>query len=191
MAAGEMTPMNILHSKKIYYCVAAVFLSILFAKNITANGGDQRIVEGRYFINLSRAPYTPRAEEKTSFLASFVDLANNKLVAEDMSVTVRIAKLDGIGTNRRVVLFEQRDIPIKGGILELPYTFSHSGLHEIFFDFTLTSQPQKLYQAPDFLVDVQEARNSTAANQMIAFFAVAAGVLGFVAGLFFGKRRKN
>jgi len=32
-----------------------------------ANGGDQRLVErGKYYINLSRAPFTPRVGVKTS-----------------------------------------------------------------------------------------------------------------------------
>lgn len=31
-----------------------------------------------------------------------------------------------------------------------------SGLHEIFFDFAFASNPQKIYEVPDFLIDVQK-----------------------------------
>jgi len=65
-----------------------------------ANGGDQRIVDNLYFINLSRAPFTPRVGVKTSFLVSFVDIQKDKLIAEDLIINIRISKLGGAGTNK-------------------------------------------------------------------------------------------
>lgn len=43
-----------------------------------ANGGDQRLVDGtKYYINLSRAPFTPRVGVKTSILASIPAMVMN------------------------------------------------------------------------------------------------------------------
>lgn len=119
-----------------------------------ANGGDQRVVEGTYLINLSRAPFTPRVGVKTAMLASFVDLEENKLISEDLTVHVRIAKLGG-GDGKREFLFERDSLAVKGGVLELAYTFTETGLHEVFFDFSFARSPETIYQAPDFLIDVQ------------------------------------
>ncbi|MBI2591203.1 MAG: hypothetical protein HYW34_00820 [Candidatus Brennerbacteria bacterium] len=144
-----------------------------------ANGGDQRIVDGKYFINLSRSPFTPRIGDNVSFLASFADIEKNKLISEDLIVAVRIARLGDIGTGKRIFIFEKEKILVTGGILELPYSFAGSELHEIFFDFAFASNPQKIYKAPDFLIDVQGQSNRYNANQILmAIFG------GFVVGLF-------
>ncbi len=150
---------------------------------VWANGGDQRIVENKYLINLSRAPFTPRVGVKTSFLASFVDIQKNKLVAEDLIVDIRIARLGGEGAAKRTFLFEKEKILVRGGILELSSTFTESGLHEIFFDFAFASNPSKVYEAPDFLLDVQKPLHGYNTNQIL--IAVLSGfVVGFIGGWF-------
>jgi hypothetical protein len=63
--------------------------------------------------------------------------------------------LDG-GSAGRTFIFEQDAISVKGGVLEFPYTFKNSGLHEVFFDFAFASNPQKIHEAPDFLMDIQK-----------------------------------
>ncbi len=151
-----------------------------------ANGGDQRIVEGKFYINLSRAPFTPHVGIKTSFLASFVDLKTNNLFGEDLVVRVRISKL----ARDRKFVFEQGNLRVKGGVLELQYTFSDAGLHEIFFDFALASNPEEIYEAPDFLIDVQERKNND--QNSPPFLGVGGGLLlGLIAGWFIGRRMKN
>lgn len=161
-------------------------LSAIMPSFVFANGGDQRVVDNKYFINLSRAPFTPRVGMKTSFLASFADISNNKLIAEDLIVRVRIAKLGGAGSNKREFLFEKDNIQVKGGVLELPYTFTEAGLHEMFFDFTFASEPQKIHEAPDFLIDVQEQKNlAPIQNTWIISFGTA--IVGVMIGLFLNK----
>lgn len=166
----------------IFALWAVLFATPLFS---LANGGDQRIVENKYLINLSRSPFTPRAQEKTSMLISFVDLEKNKLVAEDLAVKIRIAKLGGIGSEKRTFLFSG-DYKVQGGVLELPYTFSETGLHEIFFDFTFASSPEKLYEAPDFLLDVQPPvpqKKLGSASFLIAGIVISL-IIGFAVGRF-------
>lgn len=143
-----------------------------------ANGGDQRVVENKYFINLSRAPFTPRVGVKTSFLASFVDISKNKLIAEDLMVRVRIGQQGGVAKGHP--LFEQDNIIVHGGVLELPYTFMEPGFHEIFFDFSFASDPKKIYEVPDFLIDVQKPEAPQQSNLLL----LLGGVVGFILGFF-------
>lgn len=88
--------------------MAVALLAVWPPSILLANGGDQRVVDGTYLINLSRAPFTPRVGAKTAFLASFVDLRASRLIADDLLVTVRIAKLGGIGTDKRTFLSRDR-----------------------------------------------------------------------------------
>ncbi len=159
-----------------------LFLLAALPLAVSANGGDQRAVENKYFVSLSRAPFTPRVGVKTSFLASFVDIQKNKLIVEDLIVRVRIAKQGDVRNN--IFLFEQKDIKVRGGVLELPYTFTDSGFHEIFFDFAFVSNPLKIYEVPDFLIDVQGAgsNNDGFINQLL--FLVSGLVIGFILGKF-------
>ena len=152
-----------------------------------ANGGDQRVVNGKYLINLSRAPFTPRIGDKVALLASFVDIEKNKLISEDLIVSIRIAKLGGIGTDKRTFLFEKEKIPVRGGVLELSYTFMESGLHEIFFNFAFVSNPQKAYEPPDFLLDIQEPETAAGNNSLILIGIVSA-FIGGVIGWFIGRK---
>lgn len=164
-----------------------VFILMIFAPFVVfANGGDQRVVENKYFINLSRAPFTPRVGVKTSFLVSFVDIEKNKLISEDLIVKVRIAKQGGVG-GKRTFIFEEDNIIVKGGVLELKYTFDNSGLHEVFFDFAFVSSPQKIYEVPDFLIDVQ--KNSESKNPYL--LGSLGSIMGFILGWFLRKRFKN
>ena len=156
---------------------------------VLANGGDQRVVDGKYLINLSRAPFTPHTGDKVSFLASFMDREKNKLISEDLIITVRIAKLGGIGTEKRTFVFVKENIPVKGGILELPYTFAESGLHEIFFDFAFASKPDEVYEAPDFLLDVQRPLSGYSLNQIL--MGVFGGLVAGLVGGWFIKRIVN
>jgi len=160
----------------------ALSLAMTYAGFALANGGDQRIVENKYFINLSRAPFTPRAGEKVEMLASFFDIQANRLVAEDLTVRARIAKLGGEGSTKRTFLFEQDNIRVEGGVLELPYTFGEAGLHEVFFDFALASDPQKTYEAPDFLLDVQKPASKNTKPLLAIGMGVGGIILGFALG---------
>jgi hypothetical protein len=36
-----------------------IFFGLLGSFSVSANGRDQRVVDGKYLINLSRAPFTP------------------------------------------------------------------------------------------------------------------------------------
>lgn len=163
---------------KFILCLLFVILPVF----VFANGGDQRVVENKYFINLSRAPFTPRVGVQTSFLASFVDIQKNKLISEDLIVKVRIAKQGGAG-GKREFIFEQDNMVVKGGILELKYTFNNPGLHEIFFDFAFASNPERIYEVPDFLIDVQKQSE----NNRYLWKVVIGSLTGFILGWFLKK----
>lgn len=150
-----------------------------------ANGGDQRVVEGKYLINLSRSPFTPKVNENVAMIASFVDIKTDRLVNEDLIVKVRIAKL-GEGREREF-LFEQENLIAKRGILEFKYTFNDPGLHEIFFDFAFASNPQKIYNAPDFLLDIQKAGTQNTQILLLPFGILFGLIGGLVLGWFVKK----
>lgn len=156
-----------------------LILAILIPAISFANGGDQRVVENKYFVSLSRAPFTPRVGVKTSFLASFVDIEKNKLINEDILVKVRIAKFGEVPKGN--FIFTKDNIPVTGGVLELPYTFTETGLHEIFFDFAFASNPQKIYEVPDFLIDVQRSSEQANGKHLIS------GLLGVTIGIVIGR----
>ena len=166
--------------------ISFLLLTIFFIPTLSlANGGDQRVVENKYLINLSRAPFTPRVGVKTSFLASFVDIQKRTLIADDLIVDIRISKLGGSGIDKRDFIFRKDGMAVKGGILELPYMFADPGLHEIFFDFVFVSNPQKVYEAPDFLLDVQNQSSAQTPNRNIIIFWIVGGMLcGFAIGWF-------
>lgn len=156
-----------------------------------ANGGDQRVIQNKYLINLSRAPFTPRVNVKTSMLASFVDIQKSKLIAEDLIAKVRIAKLGG-GMDKQEFLLEQDNLPVKNGVLELAYTFTEAGLHEIFFDFAFATYPKTIYAAPDFLLDIQPAlqdKNSDTKTLMVGIYI--GGIIGALATWLLVRRRNK
>lgn len=159
----------------------ALFIAILFSSaSALANGGDQRVVEGKYLINLSRAPFTPIAGTKTAMTVSFVDIQTGKIIPDDIRVTVRVAK----GRGSSSFIHEEKDILVKGGILEWSYTFGEPGIHELFFHFAFASDPQKIYEPPDFLLDVQsaEAAEKDGAYIFIGVLSAFAGaIVGWVA----------
>lgn len=161
-----------------------LLIFILFPSGaVFANGGDQRVVEGEYLINLSRAPFTPRVEEKTSFLVSFVDIEKNKLIQEDLVANIRIAKLGGIGVAKRTFVFEQENFRVEDGVLEFSYTFENPGLHEIFIDFAFALDSERVYESPDFLLDIQEQAQSEKPDRFL-FISTMMGltILGFLLG---------
>ena len=169
----------------IYVVLLLTFL--LFPILSFANGGDQRVVDRKYLINLSRSPFTPAVGDKTSMLASFVDIQTDKLIAEDLIIKIRIAKL-GEGRSNREFLLEQEMIA-KGGILEFQYAFTKPGLHEIFFDFAFASSPAKIYNAPDFLLDIQKPDIVQKSNLSTLVWIGLGTVLGLGIGWFIFRRR--
>lgn len=160
---------------------------LLMPSTSFANGGDQRVVEGKYLINLSRSPFTPKAGENVAMIASFFDFQKNQLIAEDLIVKVRIAKLgEGRG---RTFIFEKENVNVKGGILESQYIFAEPGLHEVFFDFAFASSPQKVYNAPDFLLDIQKAAVPEKSNQLVPVWIGLGAVFGFGVGWLVTRRK--
>lgn len=154
-----------------------------------ANGGDQRVVDGKYLINLSRSPFTPRVGVETSMIASFVDIEKDKFIAEDLIVKVRIARLSGAG--KREFLLEKDNLIVQGGVLELAHTFTEIGLHEIFFDFASVLDPTIVYKAPDFLLDVQSPSMPQKSNKSFLIGAGLGIVSAFLIGLFAGRKIKT
>lgn len=143
-----------------------------------AHGGDQRVVEGKYIVSVSRVPFTPNVGAKTSLIAYFFDMQKGKLVAEDIIATVRIAKLGEVNAQQQHYLFEQKGMHADRGGLEFSYAFEEEGIHEVFIEFSFADNPSKIYKPDDFMIDVQKSvaeRNQT-------FLLLVVGIGGVLAG---------
>ena len=171
-----------------FFFVILLGITVLLPNSSFANGGDQRVVQGKYLVNLSRSPFTPKVNDNTSMLASFVDIKTDKVISQDLIVNIRIAKLSG-EDRKREFLFEKNNIKVKGGILEFQYAFSEPGLHEIFFDFAFASDPQKIYNAPDFLLDIQKPEVSGRLTQPILLWIGLGAIFGLGVGWFIFRRK--
>lgn len=177
-----------MYSKLATFFITALFILFSVYGLTFANGGDQRVVEGKYFINLSRSPFTPRVGYKTAMLTSFADVQTNQLIKEDILVNIRIAKLSG-EERKREFLYDEKNLKVKGGILEFTYTFTEPGLHEVFFDFSFASNPQKIYNVPDFMLDIQKPEIAEKPNQSIIVWIGLGIILGFGIGWLVTRRR--
>lgn len=79
-------------SKQILTLLLFLITTIFAPSTVFANGGDQRVLNNEYLINLARAPFTPIAGVKTAMTISFVDLKTGRLIQDDLLVTVRVGK---------------------------------------------------------------------------------------------------
>ena len=182
-----MTPMVIRLINFILLFIPLAGIIFTFPTFSFANGGDQRVVEGKYLINLSRSPFTPKTGDNVAMIASFFDIKKDQLITEDLIVKIRIAKL-GKGRERKF-LFEQENVKVKGGILEFQHAFAEPGLHEIFFDFAFASNAQEIYNAPDFLLDIQKSEVAEAQKQPILVWIGLGAIFGFGIGWLILRRR--
>ncbi|MDP3769588.1 MAG: hypothetical protein Q8R40_01445 [bacterium] len=120
-------------------------------------------------------------------MASFVDIQKNKLISEDLVVTIRIAQLDG--ATKKEFVYEKDNILIHGGVFEFPYTFITTGLHEVFFDFAFTSRPEKVYEAPDFLIDIQPKAKELLPQISLILFAVGVTTGALITWIFTVRKK--
>ena len=166
-----------------------LFLSLLLLitpVTTNANGGDQRVLGNKYLVNLSRAPFTPTAGTKTAMTVSFVDLKTGKLIRGDILVTTRI----GQGRGSKTYIHEENNILVKGGVLDWSYIFTNPGIHELFFNFAFASDPQTVYEPPDFLLDIQKYETNARGNKTI-LIAMASTLIGGLAGWIIGRKVKS
>lgn len=184
---GAAAMKNIIMTK--IFLTALVFM-LIAPVAAHANGGDQRVVDGTYLINLSRSPFTPTARQETQFLASFVDLKTNRLIDDDLIVTIRIGKL---GESAKGKFVFEKNVKTDGAVFGFTHIFKSEGLHEVFFDFGLASNPNVVYAAPDFLIDVQEPIDArTSASYGVIITAILLGsVVGFAIKSLVGTKNSH
>jgi len=135
-----------------------------------ANGGNIRIAEGKYLVNISSSPVTPIAGKKVAMLISFADVQKNELIAQDIRVWIEIRN-----KATQKVLFPPTEFLAERGVLEFSFTYPEAGLHELFIRFEKPDEPGKVYESEDFLVDVQESTASN--NRGIGFHFVFGALL--------------
>lgn len=174
--------------KQYIFFIFIIISGILSAGLIAyANGGDQRVLDGKYLVNLSRSPFTWRSGIRSAMIISFLDVTKNLPITDDLTVTIRVAKLTAPGAEPKFI-FEQKNIKARRGALEFPYTFAEQGFHEIYVDFAYASKPDMIYHMPDFLIEVQKP--SEMALPQYPWLPPLAGLfIGFTLGFSLGKRK--
>ena len=170
-----------------YFFLLFVFLVITPASGF-AHGSDQHIVDNRYAVSVSRAPYTPRVGMKAAFVIYIVDLQTHTLVQEDGTMSLRIAKLGEVNSKQQHYVFEKNLIAFTKGGAEFSYEFQEEGLHEIFIQFFLGSDPEKIYTPEDFLIDVGQPSRYALDMQTIALIFLLGAFLGFGTGRLMKRR---
>lgn len=157
-----------------------LFASFLASGYASANGGNIRIAEGKYIVNISSSPVTPVSGEKVEMLISFADVQKNELLPQDLRVWIEIRL-----KSTEEIIFPEQEFRAERGILDFDFTYPKTVLHEFFVRFEKPDEPGKIYETEDFLVDVQPPRasdTSEAGDRNPLFI----GLFGFFIGLIFG-----
>lgn len=149
---------------------------LLFPGLASANGGNIRIAEGKYLVNISSAPVTPVAGEKVAMLISFGDVATNELLHQNLRVWLEIRT-----KATEEIVFPKQEFTAEGGVLEFSFTYPKPSLHELFVRFEKPDEPRKIYESEDFLVDVQEPRGKSETPRTF-LVGMASLIAGFLLG---------
>lgn len=162
-------------------------IAVVSGRVVLANGGDVRIAEGRYVVNISKTPLTPVAGKLQKMLISFGDLVEDALVDQDIRVWIEIRK-SGV----RDALFPKQEFIAAGGVLNFSFTYPTAGLHELFVTFEKPDEPGKIYEPEDFLIDVQEPRvermpQPAVRTGSITALMISLSALFFVGGFILGR----
>src|SRR5689334_4354039 len=92
-----------------------VLLSALLVSVASAHGAMQKIVEGRYLLNLTSAPIAPVAGKEQQNLLAISDLSDN-LIERNAFFDIEIRKND-------VAVYQAHNLMATGGLLSFNYTF--------------------------------------------------------------------
>lgn len=162
----------------------ALIAVLLVPAHTLANGGNQRVVEGKYIVQISSAPLAPYAEEKVAMLVSFFDIAKDSLILTPVNARLRIA------TKAGEELLPWTQLQVEGGIAEFSYAYAQPGFYEIFVDFERSEEPGKVYTVPDFLLDVktEPARD---VPSWIPLALLGTAIVGFAAGFIAGRSTRS
>ena len=110
-------------------------------------------------------------------------------MSDDLIVRIRISKLGDAPKGK--FIYEQDNIAVRGGVLDFSYTFSEAVLHEIFFDFAFVSNPDKVYNAPDFLLDIQKSEIEQTSDNSLIVGSIFGIITAFLGGLLIGRKFKS
>lgn len=161
-----------------------LLLALFFAPFLVfANGGNIRLAEGRYLVNISSSPVTPVAGEETQMLISFASIQDNTLLGEDLRTWIEI--------RRKVndeVIFPEKEFRADRGVLDFDFTYPKSGLYELFVRFEKPDELGKIYETEDFLVDVQNPRPQAEVKMFSPVIFVVSSFISLLSGWFLGRQ---
>ena len=107
-----------------------------------AHGGPEKVIDGRYVITVALAP----DGELTRLRFFFRDFRTGRGLTDPMSVRVRIAEDETL-----TPLHDTRAAAV-GGRADVLYQFSHDGFYEVVLEFSLDSEPGRVYRPEDWRI---------------------------------------
>jgi|GEM_PF-4533442 len=145
-------------------CSKTVLLLLLLfftPLSTAANGGMQKVAEGKYIVNVSAAPIAPYVGETQKLLIGFADISGT-LIEKDFSVDLALHF-------KGKTILDQKNLLAKNGILPFDYTYRQPGIYELFVRFRLPDEPNHTYTPEDFLIDVKEKYGGARASPLLGF----------------------
>lgn len=134
-----------------HFIISSLIIFFLSAGVAFANAGFQRVVDGKYVVQLSISPLAPFEDEKAQMVFSFSDIQGKSLT---QSFT---AKFKFLALGDEKVLFETDEDTIEKGLFPLEYTFADPGFYRAEASFYFPDVKDKIYTA-EFPLEVKEVR---------------------------------
>jgi hypothetical protein len=129
--------------------IRIAFLSSLLLFGIpllaSAHGALQKVVEGKYLVNFTPAPFAPTVGKEQQNMLALSDFQEN-LIEKNSIFNVEIRK------DEKAVFRVQNQVA-KGGLLPFSYTYEEPGEYELFITFKIPGD-SNLYEPDHFMIEV-------------------------------------
>ncbi len=153
--------------------IRIAFLSSLLLFGIpllaSAHGALQKVVEGKYLVNFTPAPYSPMVGKAQQNMIAISDFQEN-LIEKNIIFNVEIRQDEEI-------VFTLQNQVATGGLLPFSYTYEEAGDYELFATFKIPGDSH-LYESEDFMITVVPQASS--GGSLIVTWLVVGFVMGFL-----------
>lgn len=138
------------------FITGLLFLQIL---PVAAHGTMQKIVEGKYLVNLSSAPIAPYVGQEQQNIIAISDVATDSLITKSSVFDIELHKDDK-------PVYVGRNLVGTGGLLSFHYTYPSAGTYELFIKFHFPSDSH-IYEPEDYWVQVNPKQQQAAPQSVM------------------------
>ncbi len=161
----------------------AAFLALALPVTAGAHGAMQKIVEGRYLMNLTSVPIAPVVGQKQSNLFALSDAATNTFITADSVFFITVKK-------NGKTLYTSPLMTATGGLLAFDYAYPEPGTYELQAMFRFPDDDHQ-YMPDDYWVQVNETPAPAASPVDTAIIALLIGIVLGACGAFFLWRARR